>query len=187
MRELGGTAVYDENYSLYAVALMHLGRGVATAIQWIVPLVAAAAVVFTRGRGEIPALRTFIVVGLGCSISLVSSPICWMHYHVLGTVLLLICLRPRNAGEPLGWCIIRNLVAVIALLMLCTSFLVTEWLWLGDYQSRAARLAGAATALFILGLCELQQQRRRSIGNENPAGISSAVLGEPAHASSNIR
>jgi hypothetical protein len=161
--EFSKLEVHDENYSLTAITLLHLGKGPAMAVEWVAPLVTVVAVALSRKRRD--PLRLILVVALGCAMSLLASPICWMHYHILAIPLLLIAIRPRDIDEDHGWWLTRNLVAGLSLLMLCTSFLVTDWIWLSDPESRGERLAGSATALFVLNLLELLRRGRPRVAN----------------------
>ena len=163
IRELGKTAQFSENYSLYAVLLANVGVGAARVMEWVVPVAACVAVALSRKRLEEDNrpgtdMRLMLVVALGCAAPLLSSPVCWMHYHVLGTPLLLFMLRPRGDDSHRSADVARYLIGGLALVLLCQSYVVTEWFWLSDAMSRAERLSGAVAAMFVLGLVQMNRQ-----------------------------
>ena len=86
----------------------------------------------------------YVVIAIGGALPLLASPVAWLHYHVLAIPLLLYMLRPIEADEDRAWRCIRFILGTFALLMMCTSELVTNWLWLADDQSRARRVKGNA-------------------------------------------
>jgi hypothetical protein len=101
-------------------------------------------------------IRAILLIALGCALPLISSPVCWLHYHILGVPLLMIALRPSQNGEERTWRFARYTLGIFALIVLCRSQLVTDWVWLDDEPSIAARVAGAAALLFVLALLELR-------------------------------
>lgn len=71
-----------------------------------------------RSAGEVLGEEIPLLVGLGCGVSLLASPLSWLHYYVLSLFLVTVVLRPTRGGRPLP-AAYRGLgvVAVIAVSM----------------------------------------------------------------------
>ena len=113
-------------YSLQSVTMTRLGRSWGVAVQYAAPILTILAIALPRLRADVAppdesqrGFRTLLIMALGCALPLISSPVCWLHYHILGVPLLMISMRPsgwrRRASVAIGakhhW-LLRGVIAL---------------------------------------------------------------------------
>ena len=94
--------------------------------------------------------RMFVVVGLGCTVMLMSSRLAWLHYYVMLIPLEMYLIRPSAVGDRPQRRLVVTIFAAISFCLLSSAAraMLTDTL----YQSIAVNTATAL--LFILALCE---------------------------------
>ena len=99
-------------------------------------------------------LQDILVVALAGIVTLLSSPLSWLHYFVGAIPMLLITLRPMPEDQHGGasW-ILSRVVAIVALIAIMMRPLVM--LGMEDPRDRAILICVATAALLVLGLREL--------------------------------
>lgn len=109
--------------------------------------------------GDRAGFEDICVVALAGLMTLLSSPLSWLHYFVSAVPMLLVVLRPAAPGfhRDGAWWIIARGAALVALLAVMMRPLVI--LELGDDHSRAIFLCVGTALLFGLGLRELHAFR----------------------------
>jgi hypothetical protein len=137
------------NYSLIRLCL----GDAASAASWLVATALLAAVVFVLVKHGGHPGEERLVLGLGCLILILSSPLVWTHYFVLALPLAILCL-PGPAGHS-------GPVRALALAGLATqatrpllSLLSAEGFW-----QEAALLNVGAILIFAAGVLELRSRR----------------------------
>lgn len=81
-----------------------LRLGAAWTLAWLVLLAlflrrAAAG----REPSEAMSEGSILLVGIGCAVALLASPLSWLHYYLASLFLVAWVLRPDPAGRPLSW------------------------------------------------------------------------------------
>jgi hypothetical protein len=167
--EVARLAMENGNYSL-AVMLFRLTHR-EMSIYIVVILLAIASVVIFKTRwdhaGKVAAAplrgadesarsmhRMFVVVGLGCSVMLMSSRLAWLHYYILLIPLELYLLRPPASGDRPDR---RLVVTIFAAIGFCLLSLLTLNL-VADALQASIAVNTATALLFILALCEMWWQ-----------------------------
>jgi hypothetical protein len=170
--------VEQGNFALSRLLLDQTGRDYSAPLLLaaLVAVAAVAAVRMARTRRaihstaqDIAATRTalteqtFLGVGLGAAVMLISARLAWMHYFVLILPLAIHLLRPSLlTGGRLPWA--GRLVAVVlasaALLSLCTVMLLIA----PTPAARAVWCNAAVLVMLLLGLRELWPSRRAAAG-----------------------
>jgi len=122
------------------LALATLGRGLWGAVP--------------EGTRDQPGLEDILVIALAGLVTLLSSPLSWLHYFVSAIPMLLVVLRPASGlhDDGASWTIAR-IAAFAALLAVMMRPLVI--LGIGDLLGRAVLLCFGAATLFGLGVREL--------------------------------
>lgn len=125
------------NYSV----MRQLSGGLSPAGQLLLALllVALALAFFWWGRRRQPAFSTgaesgsanrqsledMLLVAMGCVIALMASSLVWIHYYLLTIPLMLVLLRPWEAGEQGGMTriLMQRVIPAVALVLLMDSVL----------------------------------------------------------------
>ncbi len=151
----------------YAPARL-LGDALQIDASWLIALVCGglALAVITRGLWGVvgegardqPGMEDLHVVALAGLVTLLSSPLSWLHYFVAAIPMLLITLRPASGVQHEGasW-ILAKVAAFGALVVIMVRPMVM--LGLGDLRIRALLLCMGTAVLFGLGLRELRTLR----------------------------
>ena len=140
-------ATYAIGLLFIGLALAAVGRGLWGALP--------------KGARDQPGFEDIVVVALAGLVTLLASPLSWLHYFVFTIPMLLVVLRPTSArrGENVTWALAK-VGAFIALLTVMMRPLVM--LELGDTRGRAILLCMGTTLLFGLGVRELLALRQES-------------------------
>ena len=135
---------------------------------------------------EVAMPNAFAVAGLGCALTLLSSPLAWIHYYVLLIPLSLYIIRPApdGAAPPFADGIVTKLLAFLPLLMLSD---------LAEYYMNGVALSVdfncAAVLTLALALLRIRHERGSMSAMRAPAaagskqpkpGRSKAIAGNPA-------
>lgn len=129
-------------------ALAAVGRGLSGAMP--------------EGARDRPGFEDILVAALAGLMTLLSSPLSWLHYFVSAIPMLLIALRPASGlrRNDASW-IIARVAAFVALLAVMMRPLVM--LEMGNTRDRAILLCVGTTLLFGLGIRELLALRANPV------------------------
>jgi len=138
----------------YAVGLLFVGLALA-AVGW------GLSGALPKGARDQPGFEDIVVVALAGLVTLLASPLSWLHYFVFTIPMFLVVLRPTSVrrGENATW-VLARVAAFIALLAVMMRPLVM--LEIGSTRGRAVVLLLGVALLFYLGLRELLALRGQS-------------------------
>jgi len=147
-------ATYAIGLLCVALALVAVARGLSGALP--------------KGARDQPGFEDIVVVALAGLVTLLASPLSWLHYFVFTIPMLLVVLRPTSVrrGENATW-VLARVAAFIALLAVMMRPLVM--LEIGSTRGRAVVLLLGAALLFYLGLRELLALRGQSADTSSEA------------------
>jgi hypothetical protein len=131
----------------YAIGLLFVGLALAAVVRGL-------SGALPKGDRDQTGFEDIVVVALAGLVTLLASPLSWLHYFVFTIPMLLVVLRPTSArrGENTTW-VLARVAAFIALLTIMMRPLVM--LDLGDARGRAILLCMGTALLFGLGVREL--------------------------------
>jgi hypothetical protein len=115
-----------------------------------------------QARREREQIEYAQLIGMGCLVFMIVSPLVWLHYYVLILPMLIVSLRPWSrapAHQTLGIILLR-LLPVLVLLALLEG---PQWIFIRDdyIAGRAFARVIAILVLFALGLWQLRFQDDR--------------------------
>jgi hypothetical protein len=94
--------------------------------------------------------RMFVVVGLGCTVMLMSSRLAWLHYYVMLIPLEMYLIRPPAVGDRPQRRLVVILLAAISFCLLSSAARAM----LTDTLRQSIAVNTATALLFILALCD---------------------------------
>ena len=117
--------------------------------------------------------REVLIIGAAIAITLLGSPLSWLHYYLLLTPLVIFLVRPADggSGDP-GHVVVRQSAAVAALVLLSFAPLPVIWSQ-PDAHAHCAAAVAAAGLLLAAALFELVLESRPGLSRIGRRMVSS--------------
>lgn len=168
-----------EHGNFAPLRVLEQGMGIQLGSVWMLACLVLLALFLRRASvgGEHDGVfgeESILLVGIGCAVSLLASPLSWLHYYLASLFLVAWVLRPDRAGGTLSWTY-RGL-GVLAVVSVSMGPLLEMLLASGPYRWAALGNGGLVVLLFLSGYdLRAVRPRRETAMGAFPAGAGGSA------------